>query len=32
MTIAAVFARVPIDTSPPMTMQHRLAVLSILLI
>jgi hypothetical protein len=31
-TIAVVLARVPIDTSPPMTVQHRLATLSTLLI
>jgi len=30
--IAAVLARAPIDTSPPMTVQHRLATLSTLLI
>ena len=31
-TMAAFLARVPVDTSPPMTMQHRLAVLSTLLV
>ena len=30
--IASFLARVPIDTSPPMTMQHRLAALSTLLV